>query len=58
VNEKMEDTNKKEEIYVTIDKLFKEIDIEFKNWVILNGSNVMDKIDKLKYYIEKLKESD
>lgn len=54
----MEDINKKEEIYITIDKLFKEIDIEFKNWVILNGSNVMDKIDKLKYYIEKLKESD
>ena len=53
----MDDTNEKEEIYITINKLFKEIDIELRSWVILNGSNIMDKVDELKCYAEKLKES-
>ena len=67
MNEKMKNTNKKEEIYIAIDELFKKIDREFEfslelpNWVMLRrGSSISikDKIDKLKYYIEKLKESE
>jgi hypothetical protein len=55
---KMENVIGKKEIYIIIDKLLKEINRELEGRVILNGSNILDKFDDLKYYIEKLKESE
>jgi len=45
----------KDEICAKIDKLFDEIYYELRGKVIHNGSDIEDKIDGVKYYIELLK---